>query len=115
MASLDIKAEVETWVADEIGKQCFGEDFGYAVTWGPQPVPNGQGGAILIAAWTALITCRNPSLDEGDLYHLAQLGMTRPKEADVRAEVTNGMRQLRELATQKATGQNGRRRLIVPG
>lgn len=115
MASLDIKAEVETWVADEIGKQCFGEDFGHAVAWGPQPMPNGQGGAVLVPAWTAVITFRNPLLGQPDLYHLAQLGIIRPKEADVRTQVTDGMRQLRELAKSKTSGLNGHSRQAVPG
>lgn len=111
MAAQDIRAEVEDWIADEIGKQ----PFGYAVTWGPQGVPNGQGGVIRIVAWAAVITYANPSLDEGDLYHLAELGMTRPKEDEVRKQVTDGMRQLRELARSKLPGLNGRTAKAVRG
>lgn len=115
MAAQEIKTEVEDWIADEIGKQCFGEDFGYAVTWGPQPTPNGQGGAVLVAPWMAIITCRNPLLGQPDLYHLAQLGISRPKETDVRTQVTDGMRQLRELARSKTSGLNGHAAKAVPG
>lgn len=115
MAAQEIKTEVEAWIADEIGKQHFGEDFGYAVTWGPQMVPNGQGGAATIAPWVALITCRNPLLGQGDLYHVAQLGVTRPKEDEVRKQVTDGLRQLRQLARSKTSGANGHARKAVPG
>lgn len=115
MAAQDIRTKVEAWVRDEINMKCLGEDFGHAVAWGPQPMPNGQGGAVLIPMWTALITFRNPLLGEGDLYHLAQLGITRPKEADVRAQVTDGMRQLRELARSKTSGLNGHAAKAVPG
>jgi hypothetical protein len=115
MAAQDIRNDVEAWLADEIGKQCFGEDFGWAVTWGPAPVPNGQGGMVMIPAWTAIITMQNPMLGEGELYHVAQLGAPRPKEADVRAQVTDGLRQLRELAKSKIGGSNGRARRAVPG
>lgn len=115
MAAQDIRAQAEAWVADEIGKQCFGEDFGWAVTWGPVPVPNGQGGAVIVPAWTAVIVMRNPLLGQGDLFHLAQLGAPRPKEADVRAQVTDGLRQLRELARSKTAGLNGRGLKAVPG
>lgn len=111
MAAQEIKTEVEAWVADEIGKQ----HFGYAVTWDPQPIPNGQGGVVRIVAWMAVITYANPVLGEGDLYHLADLGMTRPKEDDVRKQVTDGMRQLRELARSKLPALNGRARKVVPG
>lgn len=115
MAAQDIRRDVIAWVKDEIGKQCFGEDFGWAVTWGPAPVPNGQGGAVLVPAWTAVITFRNPLLGGGELYHLAQLGAPRPKEADVRREVASGISQLRDLAKSKISGANGRAAQAVPG
>lgn len=115
MAAQDIRRDVIAWVKDEIGRQCFGEDFGWAVTWGPVPVPDGQGGMVMIPAWMAVITMPNPLLGQGDLYHLAQLGAPRPKEADVRREVTDGLRKLRDLAKSKITGSNGHARQAVPG
>ena len=114
MAAQDIRRDVIAWVKDEIGKQCFGEDFGWAVTWGLAPVQTPQG-VVMVAAWTAVITFRNPLLGEGELYHLAQLGAPRPKEADVRREVASGISQLRELAKSKISGANGRAAAAVPG
>ena len=113
MAAQDIKAEVDAWVADQIGKQCFGEDYGYAVAWGPAPVPRPDGQMVIVPAWTAVITCLSPLAGEGSLFHLAQLGASRPREADVRHQVTDGIRQLRELARSKLAGPNGA--LAVPG
>lgn len=107
MAAQDIRAQVQGWVEDEISKQCFGEGYGWALTWGPAPVAT-PAGTVLVAAWQLLLTCGNPVLGEGELYHLAQLGAPRPKEEDVRREVGEGLRQLRELAASKLTGLNGR-------
>lgn len=114
MAADDIKSQVDAWVADEIGKQAFGEAFGFAVTWGPAPVQAPQG-MVMIPAWSAVISCLNPLLEGGDLFHLAQLGAPRPKEADVRQQVADGIRQLRELARSKISGANGARTPLVPG
>jgi hypothetical protein len=115
-AAQDIRPQVEAWVIDEIRKCALGEQYGFAVTWGPQPVPNGQGGAVLVPAWACVITCQNPLLGQGDLYHLAQLGAPRPKEADVRREVADGIRQLRDLARTKIGEPNGHaQQTAVPG
>lgn len=108
MAADDITAQAQAWAADEIARQCLGENYGWSVTWGPVAMPNGQGGAVMVPVWQLLLTCRNPLLGEGDLYHLAQIGFPRPKEADVRREVAEGLRQLRELASSKIAGGNGR-------
>jgi hypothetical protein len=107
MAAEDIRAQVQAWVEDEIGKQCFGEAFGWSLGWFPAPVPT-PGGAVVIPAWQLLITCHNPVLGEGPLYHIAQLGYPRPKEDDVRREIADGLRQLRDLAASKLSGLNGR-------
>lgn len=115
MAAENIGTQVEAWVADECGKQCLGEDFGWAVAWGPVPVQLPGGGVQVLPAWTAVLTMRGPLLGEGDLYHLAQLGAPRPREADVRAQVADGLRQLRELARSKIAGGNGRAKQGVPG
>lgn len=114
MTAQDIRTEVDTWVADEIGKQAFGEAFGWAVTWGPAPAQGPQG-MVMVPLWQLLITARNPLLGQGDLYHLAQLGAPRPKEADVRREAAEGLRQLRELARAQTAGANGHGRQAVPG
>jgi len=107
MAAEDIGAQVTAWVEDEIGKQCFGEAYGWSLAWGPAPVQT-PGGVVVVPAWTLALTCRNPVLGEGELYHLAQLGAPRPKEADVRREIADGLRQLRDLAASKLPGLNGR-------
>lgn len=114
MAAKDIRAQVELWVIDEIKKQGLGEEYGFAVTWGPAPVQAPQG-VVLVPAWQLLLTCRNPMVGEGELYHLAQLGAPRPKDADVRREVAGGVRQLRDLAASKIAGSNGHARQAVPG
>jgi hypothetical protein len=114
MAAQDIKAQVELWVISEIKKQGLGEDFGFAVTWGPAPVQTPQG-VVVVPAWHLLLTCRNPLLGEGELYHMGQLGAPRPKEADVRREVASGVRQLRDLAASKLAGSNGHGKQAVPG
>ena len=114
MAAEDIKARTELWVIDEIKKQGFGENYGFAVAWGPAQVQTPQGPAA-IALWQLLLTCRNPIVGEGELYHMAQLGMPRPKEADVRREVATGIEQLRVLAKSKISGSNGHAKLAVPG
>ena len=116
MAAQDIRPQVEIWVLTEIRKLCLGEDYGFAVTWGPQALPNGQGGAVMVPQWMAVITARNPLLGEGELFHLANLGAPRPQEAHVRREVAEGIRQLRELAASKIRGSNGHAdKSAVPG
>ena len=114
MAAQDISARTELLVIDEIRKQGLGEDFGFAVTWGPAPVQTPQG-VVMVPGWQLLLTCRNPLVGEGELYHMGQLGAPRPKEADVRREVASGIEQLRVLAKSKVSGQNGKPRLAVPG
>ncbi len=114
MAADDIAIQVSDWVHDEISKVCFGEDYGWSVTWGPAPVQAPQG-VVMVPAWQLLLTCRNPLLGGGDLYHMGQLGAPRPKEADVRREVASGIEQLRVLAKSKISGQNGHAKQAVPG
>jgi hypothetical protein len=116
MAAQDIKAQVELWVIGEIKKQGLGEDFGFAVTWGPAPVQTPQG-VVMVPAWQLLLTCANPLVGEGELYHMAPqgIGAPRPKEADVRREVASGISQLRDLAKSKISGSNGHSKLAVPG
>jgi hypothetical protein len=113
MGAQDIRAETEAWVADQVGNVCFGEEYGFAVAWGPAPVQAPQG-AVMIPVWQLVLTARNPIVTEPALYHLAVLGQPRPKEADVRREVNEGIRQLRDLARSKVTGLNGAK-AAVPG
>lgn len=115
IAAQDIRAEVDTWVADEVRKVCLGEQYGWAVTWGPVPMPGPQG-AVMIPLWQLVLTCRNPLAGQGELYHLAQLGAPRPKRAEVQKQVSDGVRQLRELAKSKISGTNGHAPAqVVPG
>ena len=106
-ANDDIRAQVTAWVEDEIRKQAFGVSYGWALTWGPAPVQTPDGVVVVPAAWQLLLTCGNPVLGEGELYHVAQVGAPRPKEDDVRREVAEGLRQLRDLAASKLSGLNG--------
>ena len=110
----DIRFEVEARVAAEVSNQAFGEAFGWAVTWGPAPVQTPQG-TVLVPLWQLVLTCRNPLPGGGELFHMAQLGMPRPKEADVRREVASGIAQLRDLAKSKLSGSNGHAKQPVPG
>jgi hypothetical protein len=75
----------------------------------------GPQGVQMIPAWMAVITMRNPLLGQGDLYHLAQLGAPRPEEDDVRRQVADGLRQLRELAQRQVAGSSGHSKQGVPG
>jgi hypothetical protein len=117
MAAQDIKRDLTAWIRDEIANTCFGEDYGYALSWAPVPAQGPQG-MVAVPAWQLLITCPNPLLGQGDLYHMVPpqaLGFTRPREADVRREVADGIRQLRELAKSKISGSNGQPKQAVPG
>ena len=118
MAAQDISRDLTGWIEDEIAKVCFGEDYGWALSWAPAPA-QGPVGIVMIPAWQLLITCANPLLGQGDLYHIVpvdKLGFIRPREADVRREVADGIRQLRELARSKLSGSNGHTpKLAVPG
>lgn len=114
MAAQDIKAKTELWVTGEIKKQGLGEDYGFAVTWGPAPAQTPQG-VVMVPGWHLLLTCPNPLLGQGELYHMGQLGAPRPKEADVRREVASGISQLRELAKSMISGANGHAAAAVPG
>ena len=102
----DITAQVTAWALDEAGKQCFSEDYGLAVTWGPQQVsgPQGQGVA---SAWYLMITTRNPLLGQGRLVHVAPLGVPEPDEKTVREQVAAGIHALRELAARNLSPMNG--------
>ena len=92
MAAQDIEQDLAGWIRDEIAKVCFGEDYGYAISWAPVPA-QGPAGMVAVPAWQVLITCANPLLGQGDLYHMVpveKLGFIRPREADVRREVADG-------------------------
>lgn len=116
MASQDIAWEVLGWAAGGIDEQCFGEDYGVAVTFAPTPAQTPQGAIQMVPVWQLLITARNPLLNSGPLYHLCPIGdlaavdkNARPQEDAVRAAVTDGLRKLRALARSKtAPGANGR-------
>lgn len=113
MAAVDLHAQALAWATDEIGKQCFGEDFGVAVTWGPEPLTEG-GRQRLAPGWLLMLTARNPELGQGPLYHgPVGIGLPAPVEAQVRKQVTDGLKALRELAASKLAGANGHPR--VPG
>lgn len=59
MTVYDISRRVGEWVTDELGQASTlsGEEFGYRVTMGVMPTP--QGDAIL---WIVLVTLRSPYL-----------------------------------------------------
>jgi hypothetical protein len=104
---MNISREVEEWVEDEIGKQRFGEDYSYAVTLGAT-VAQTLEGPQQIPTWMLLVTTRSPILSEGPLFHgPVPIGAARPKESDVREQVAEGIRQLRELFRSKLAGANG--------
>lgn len=106
----DIAAEIRGWVDDEIDKQAFGEDFGFAVTLAAVMQPGPQG-PVRVPVWTVLITMKSPLLGEGPLYHgPVPVGFTVPNEETVRAEVAKGLQQLRDLAASKL----GRKPAQVP-
>lgn len=107
MAAEDVQAQALAWALDETSKACFGEDYGVAVTWGPQPVQTPQG-VFMVAAWMLLLTTRSPLIGDGPLFHLAPVGMNLPDEAQVRAQVTDGIGQLRTLRSKKLAGSNGK-------
>jgi hypothetical protein len=102
MASQDIAAEVSTWVADEIGKQCFGEAFGFVVA--PQFT---QSPAGLIPVWAVMITCRNPLVGQEPLWRMTGVPSPRPAEDEMRGHVTRMLRELRDLSAKATAGANG--------
>ena len=102
-----IISEAEAWTEDEIGKQAFGEAFDYAITLQMATVPTPQGPRP-VPVWTLFLTGKSPLLAEGPLYHgPVPVGSPKPVEADVRAQVADGIRQLRELARSRLAGSNG--------
>ena len=104
----DILAEVKSWVADEIAKQRFGEDYAHAVTLGQAAMQTPQG-LVPVPQFMMLITGRNPLLGEGPLFHgPVPVGFPRPEEKHVREQVADGLRQLRNLAASKLAGGNGK-------
>ena len=106
MAAEDIHAQVLGWALDETGKQAFGEDFGVAVAFGMAMMQTPAGPAQM---WSLFITARNPILGEGPLYHgPVPVGSPRPVEAEVRKQVGEGIRMLRDLGKRKLAGNNGR-------
>jgi hypothetical protein len=110
----DISAEVTGWVADEIGKQRFGEDYGYAVMLAPSMLQTPQGPAQ-VPMWALLITARSPLLGQGPMYHgPVPLGVARPAEDEVRAQVTKGLKALRDLAASQLASANGHARQGLP-
>ena len=102
----DIAAQVTAWALDEAAKLCFGEDYGIAVTWGPQQISGPQGAGV-VSAWFLLVTARNPLLGQPRLCHIAPLGVPEPDEAAVREQAGAGIRQLRELAAKNLSTMNG--------
>jgi hypothetical protein len=103
--------QAEEWAEDEIGKQALGEDFGYAISLQQAMVATPQGPAA-VPMWALLLTTRSPVLKEGPLYHgPAPVGSPAPVEAELRAQVTEGMRLLRELARSRLTAGNGHGKL----
>jgi len=104
----DIVAEVSGWVADEIGRQALGEEYAHAVTLGQAAMQAPQG-VMPVPQFMLLITTRNPLLGEGPLFHgPVPVGFPRPGEQFVRAQVAEGLRLLRQLASSKLAGGNGK-------
>jgi hypothetical protein len=104
---VNIQRDAEMWAEEEIGKQSFGEDFGYAVTLQLAAVQTPQG-MQQVPMWTLFLTCRNPVLAEGPLYHgPVPVGSPKPDEKVVRGQVTEGLRLLRVLARSKLAVSNG--------
>jgi hypothetical protein len=118
MAAQDIQAELLGWALDETQKQCFGEDFGVAVSFGLVPINPQQ----VLPVWQLVITARNPILGQGPLFHAKPIGdprqagmHTRPSEETVRAEVGEGLRLLRALAASMLGKSNGKPIRLLPG
>jgi hypothetical protein len=104
---MNIVTQAETWIEDEIAKQRFGEEFGFAVIMGSAAVQTPQG-IGQVPMWMLLITARNPLVKEGPLYHgPVPIGFPQPQEKHVRAEVAKGLRALRDLAASRLATTNG--------
>jgi hypothetical protein len=107
---MNIAHEAEGWAEDEISRQRFGEDYDYAISLGRAMAQTPQGPRP-VPMWMLFLTARNPMLGEGPLYHgPVPVGAPKPVEAEVRAQVAEGLRLLRELAASKLAGANGHAR-----
>lgn len=106
MAACDIAAQVTAWAVAEVEAQCLGEEYGVSAAWVPAMAPTPEG-PRQFPAWHLLITARNPLLGQGPLYHMVPVGIARPTQEQVRAQVTDGLRQLRDLASRTLAGANG--------
>jgi hypothetical protein len=107
MTAVDISAEVTGWAVAEVGKQCFGEDYGVAVTLQMAPAQVPGGGVTVQPLWMLLLTGRSPLLGEGPIFQMHPVAAARPTEAEVKTAVTGALRQIREYAASKLAGANG--------
>jgi hypothetical protein len=106
MAVTDLGAQAKAWALDEAAKQCFTEDYGCDVFCMAQAM-QGPSGPVLVSVWVLVLTARNPLLGEGPLHHAVPVGSPVAAEENVRKEVGDGIRALRDLAASKLAGLNG--------
>lgn len=109
MTATDIAAEVTAWAVAEVNKQCFGEDYGVAITLQMAPAQV-QGGVVMQPMWMLVLTGRSPRLGEGPIFGMQPVAAARPTEEQVKGAVTSALRQLRDYAASKLAGANGKPR-----
>jgi hypothetical protein len=107
MAAENIHALISLWVEDEVRGKCLADDYGWSVTLLAAPVQT-PAGVQIMPLWHLLLTTRNPLLGEGPLFHFVGIPGPRPDENAVRGEVGKGMFALRDLASRKLAGGNGK-------
>jgi len=93
MTVYDISRHVGEWVTDELGQASAlsGEEFGYRVTMGVMPTP--QGDAIL---WIVLVTLRSPYLGADHLGTTTKVQANVPNETVVRNGIKAAVEGLRK-------------------
>lgn len=94
------------WAMDEAGKNAGQDRFGVLVFTQVQPVQTPQGQAMM-PVWFVALTMRSPLLGKDPLVHCMPVCPVEPVEDKIRAEVRNGIGQLRDLHRKQLAPSNG--------
>lgn len=102
MSAIDVSAKVRAAAVAAVDKACFGEDFGVDTSCAMAQSP--AGGVVVL--YTLILSTRSPLLGQGPLVNITQIASPNPTAEQVEQAVTQGMKSLRDHASEILRGGN---------
>lgn len=105
----DIHQQIRRWIADELTRQAFTDDFGFAVQFETMQVPVQQqpGTMKTVVRWVVLLTLPSGLVGKGRLLKTLHINRAEPAQDAVVTLITGAVAELRAAQKNAVSAPNG--------